>query len=110
MTVDLLCLCTCTFVVLADVHGETVTVRPNADPTLCLDVSGGVLTNGAAVQLWDCDNKPAQQWQFYADDTLRPASNPSFCLDSKTGVPASGAAASPLQLYACQGNSWSRQQ
>ena len=60
------------------------------------------------MQMWTCNQTPAQQWQFWSDDTLRPASNPSFCLDAKTGVPSGGsggaAVYSLLQLYACAGN------
>ena len=89
-------------------------MSPVASPGLCLDVSNAVFVNTAVVQLWTCNQTPAQQWQFWSDDTLRPASNPSFCLDAKTGVPTwsafTGASPpSPLQLYSCVGNNWDRQ-
>lgn len=88
-------------------------MSPVASPGLCLDVSNAVFVNTAVVQLWTCNQTPAQQWQFWSDDTLRPASDPSFCLDAMTGVPTGGgSSSSPLQLWSCAGNDrqlWSLQ-
>jgi hypothetical protein len=96
-------------VVAGQAHGETVSVRPSDNTALCLDITSGAIVSGTAVQLYPCNDTPSQQWQFYADDTLRVASNPSLCLNAKNGVPSSGSTPTPVQLYTCQGNAWSRQ-
>ncbi len=37
----------------------------------CVDVAGGAVANGTAVQLYDCNGTAAQQWTVGADGTIR---------------------------------------
>ncbi|WP_299945816.1 ricin-type beta-trefoil lectin domain protein [uncultured Microbulbifer sp.] len=41
------------------------------DKTKCIEVTGGQSTNGANLQLWDCENRPGQRWSFSPDGTIR---------------------------------------
>ena len=59
----------------------------------CLDVFGGVATNGRSVQSWDCNNTPAQQWTFekrtsgaYSGDyrlVSKVGDGSTYCLDNR---------------------------
>jgi len=40
-------------------------LRPVSNIWRCLDVSGGSQTNGAKLQLYDCNGTPAQQFEFF---------------------------------------------
>ncbi|MEV0847200.1 family 16 glycosylhydrolase [Streptomyces sp. NPDC049954] len=63
----------------------------------CLDVAGASSANGAAVQLYDCNGTPAQQWNVNSDGTLRALGK---CLDVTGNSTANGA---KLQLWDCGG-------
>jgi glucosylceramidase len=63
----------------------------------CLDVAGGSSTNGAAVQLYDCNGSGAQQWTVGTDGTIRALGK---CLDVTGQSTADGA---QLQLWDCGG-------
>ena len=66
----------------------------------CLDVTDGSVADGAKLQLYDCNNSGAQQWQQQANGSLRnPASG--RCVDSPGGSTANGAR---LQIYECNGS------
>ena len=75
-------------------------VRPSAIVSAlgrCLDVSSANSQNGAAIQLYDCNGTPAQQW-FVEGTRIRSALG--RCLDVSAGNPNNGAS---LQLYDCNG-------
>ena len=38
---------------------------------LCLDVTNASTTNGTALQLWDCNDTPGQEWTVEPDGTIR---------------------------------------
>ncbi|MEV7039292.1 ricin-type beta-trefoil lectin domain protein [Amycolatopsis sp. NPDC051061] len=61
----------------------------------CLDVANGSSTNGAAVQLYDCNGSTAQQWTVGTDGTIRALGK---CLDVTGQSTADGA---QLQLWDC---------
>ena len=62
------------------------TIRINQDYYFCLDLVGGAAVKGTAVQSWECNSLPNQQWVFnlstgqivYAGTGL----NPPLCLDA----------------------------
>ncbi|WP_330459995.1 ricin-type beta-trefoil lectin domain protein [Streptomyces sp. NBC_00820] len=63
----------------------------------CLDVAGGSSTDGAAVQLYDCNGTAAQTWTVQADGSVQGLGK---CLDVTAGSTADGA---KVQLYGCNG-------
>ncbi|MFF1407033.1 lectin [Streptomyces sp. NPDC058294] len=84
---------------------SAITVSPAAAATgtitglggKCLDVAGASSTNGAAVQLYDCNGTAAQQWTVGSDGTIRALGK---CLDVTGNSTANGAR---LQLWDCGG-------
>ncbi|MEC3975272.1 RICIN domain-containing protein [Amycolatopsis sp. H20-H5] len=63
----------------------------------CADVAGASSTNGSAVQLYDCNGTPAQQWTVGTDGTVKALGK---CLDVTGASTTDGA---PLQLWDCTG-------
>ncbi|MFC1435730.1 ricin-type beta-trefoil lectin domain protein [Streptacidiphilus sp. N1-3] len=63
----------------------------------CLDVNTGSSANGTKVQIWDCNNTPAQAWTAHSDGTLRALGK---CLDATGGGTANG---TPVELWDCNG-------
>ncbi|MEV1008025.1 ricin-type beta-trefoil lectin domain protein [Streptomyces sp. NPDC049881] len=63
----------------------------------CLDVAGGNSANGTPVQIWGCNDTPAQRWTAYADGTLRALGK---CLDVTNLGTGNGA---PVALWGCNG-------
>ncbi|MFJ6995993.1 endo-1,4-beta-xylanase [Streptomyces sp. NPDC003090] len=62
----------------------------------CLDVPGASTADGTQVQLWDCNNRPNQQWTHTAAGELRVYGDK--CLDAAgTGNGAK------VQIYSCWG-------
>ncbi|MGC5013610.1 PHB depolymerase family esterase [Streptosporangium sp. DT93] len=64
----------------------------------CLDVSGVSQANGAAVQLWDCNNQNNQRWASTAAQELRVYGNK--CLDVSGSGTTNGAL---VQIWDCNG-------
>jgi hypothetical protein len=62
----------------------------------CLDVAGGLSTNGTGIQLWDCNGSGAQTWTGQ-NGTLR---NPQSgrCLDDPANAQKAG---DRLEIYDC---------
>ncbi|KAG6906510.1 hypothetical protein DXG01_013564 [Tephrocybe rancida] len=61
---------------------EYHTIHPNGDKTKCLDVRGASFQDGTAVQIFDCNGTPAQQWKIsYGTTTVKIEAAP-FCLDA----------------------------
>ncbi|MFI0719453.1 ThuA domain-containing protein [Streptomyces sp. NPDC021224] len=63
----------------------------------CVDVAGASSTNGAAVQLYDCNGTNAQKWTVGSDGTLRALGK---CMDVASAGTANG---TQVQLYDCNG-------
>jgi chitinase len=63
----------------------------------CVDVAGGGTANGTAVQLFDCNDTPAQRWSVTPDGTIEALGK---CLDVTNAGTADG---TPVQLYECNG-------
>ncbi|KAG6917047.1 hypothetical protein DXG01_004099 [Tephrocybe rancida] len=51
-------------------NSPPVEIHPNGDKSKCLDIRGGVIANGTAVQIYDCNGTKAQQWLISAGYTL----------------------------------------
>jgi hypothetical protein len=87
-------------VVAESSHG--VMIRWASHPSKCLDVSGGMPSNGVNIQLWDCsDGHPNMMFTVPAPDTpgvIRYASHPSKCLDVSRGEQSNGV---NIQLWDC---------
>ncbi|RAJ40136.1 lysophospholipase L1-like esterase [Kitasatospora sp. SolWspMP-SS2h] len=63
----------------------------------CLDVNAGSSANGTAVQIWSCNNTPAQKWSANPDGTLNALGK---CLDATAGGTADG---TEVELWDCNG-------
>jgi beta-glucanase (GH16 family) len=63
----------------------------------CIDVPGAASTDGARLQIYDCNGTAAQQWQFASDGTVRALGK---CMDAAAAGTADGTA---VQLYTCNG-------
>ncbi|MGI5292170.1 lectin [Nonomuraea polychroma] len=64
----------------------------------CLDVNGASQTNGAQVQIWDCNGQANQQWTSTSAGELRVYGNK--CLDVNGGGTADGTA---VIIWDCNG-------
>jgi RHS repeat-associated protein len=67
----------------------------------CMDDSNDGTVRGTHVQLWDCNNSPAQNWTLMPDGTVRINGE---CLDITGGVTGNG---TPLEIWDCAG-SWNQ--
>ncbi|KAJ3552595.1 hypothetical protein NM688_g4074 [Phlebia brevispora] len=64
-------------------------IHPNGNTAKCLDVAGGVFADGTAVQIYDCNGTPAQNWDFVRGSTAVQLSGTNFCIDAGSS-PANG--------------------
>ncbi|PPQ71556.1 hypothetical protein CVT24_006437 [Panaeolus cyanescens] len=77
----------------------SLSIHPSASANKCVDVRGAQFVNGTTVQIWDCNNTPAQNWVFAVDGSKGSIklAGTQFCLDAGA-VPASGTI---LKLWQC---------
>ena len=67
---------------------------------LCMDIDGGVMSNGRQVRLWSCNGSRAQKWKYeQSTGLIRAVKNPNFCLDVADGSFYDG---SDVQLWSCK--------
>ncbi|MEV2246505.1 ricin-type beta-trefoil lectin domain protein [Streptomyces sp. NPDC049970] len=64
----------------------------------CIDVPGHDFSDGKALHVWDCNNAPAQKWQFASDGTIRIQGK---CLDVAGANFSNG---TTIQIAWCNGN------
>ncbi|MFD9224686.1 ricin-type beta-trefoil lectin domain protein [Streptomyces sp. NPDC060064] len=64
----------------------------------CIDVPASDFSDGKQLFVWDCNNSPAQKWQFASDGTVRIKGK---CLDVANANYNDG---SPIQIAWCSGN------
>ncbi|KAF9447929.1 carbohydrate-binding module family 13 protein, partial [Macrolepiota fuliginosa MF-IS2] len=76
-------------------------LNPNGNGNKCVDVKNSVFANGTAVQIYDCNRTPAQQWVASMGPTTVRLANTNFCLDSTTAAPANG---TPMRIWQCIDN------
>jgi len=90
-----------------EVTNHTTTTPPPAAKTgalvgiagKCLDDKYDQQQNGNTIQLFGCNNSPAQTWSLPGDGTIHLA-NSSYCLDVDTSGTAPGTI---VQLFSCNG-------
>ncbi|WP_433076247.1 S8 family serine peptidase [Dactylosporangium sp. CA-052675] len=63
----------------------------------CIDVMNRLNNNGTPIQLYDCNNTPAQYWQLQSDGTVRALGK---CMDVTAAANQNG---TKIQLYDCNG-------
>ncbi|WP_432825286.1 S8 family serine peptidase [Dactylosporangium sp. CA-092794] len=63
----------------------------------CVDVMNRRTANGTPIQLYDCNNTPAQYWSLQPDGSIRALGK---CLDVTSAGTANG---TKVQLYGCNG-------
>ncbi|MFD9488678.1 RICIN domain-containing protein [Streptomyces sp. NPDC059991] len=75
-------------------------IKVVAAPGKCLDVAGGGKDNGTPVQIWTCNNDPAQDWRLYTDDSGLHVMNVGSgrCLDVDHANSADG---TKIQIWGC---------
>ncbi|MBX6767457.1 MAG: lectin, partial [Actinomadura rubrobrunea] len=78
-------------------HGGGATGQITGLGGKCVDVAGGAMIDGTAVQLYDCNGTTAQRWTLGTDGTVTALGK---CLDVAGGSTANGA---KVQLYECNG-------
>ncbi|MGW6731067.1 ricin-type beta-trefoil lectin domain protein [Streptomyces sp. NPDC055013] len=64
----------------------------------CIDVPNAEFGDGKKLFVWDCNNGPAQRWQFASDGTVRIN---GLCLDVANANYNDG---TPIQIALCSGN------
>jgi len=79
----------------------------------CLDIPGNNPYKGAKLSIWDCNDSPAQKFEWWDDYTLRYSANTNYCVDiAATNKCASGPAkgqqvcfedGSKVQIWECHG-------
>ncbi|KIJ54205.1 carbohydrate-binding module family 13 protein [Sphaerobolus stellatus SS14] len=74
-----------------------VTLHPNGDTEKCLDVRGAVFEDGTPVQIFDCNDTPAQRWILNRDTTQVTLAGTNFCLDAGT-TPGNN---TPMKIWEC---------
>ncbi|WP_197359158.1 RICIN domain-containing protein, partial [Streptomyces clavuligerus] len=67
----------------------------------CVDVVGGVVTDGAALRATTCSGQQRQRWEFRKDGEVWSRINRVYCMDVQWGNTGSG---TPLQVAHCSGN------
>ncbi|KIM35510.1 carbohydrate-binding module family 13 protein [Hebeloma cylindrosporum] len=75
-------------------------LHPNGNNKKCLDVRGAVFANGTPVQIYDCNQTPAQQWVIRRGNTRVRLAGTNFCLDAGSS-PANGV---ELKIWECFSN------
>jgi len=83
-------------------NGHVAQFRLMRDSTKCLDVRGGQVTDGAQVQIWDCNGHTNQNFMWCSDGRIVSAANfgIAMCLDVPGGDPSKP---TDLQLWQCNG-------
>ncbi|MDX6353457.1 MAG: hypothetical protein QOF98_360, partial [Streptomyces sp.] len=85
------------FGITQSASGADVTGAITGLGSKCIDVAGASSTNGAAIQLYDCNSTTAQSWTVGSDGTLKALGK---CMDVTSAGTANGAT---IQLYDCNG-------
>merc|ERR1712025_441925 len=79
---------------------RVVQFRLMRDTNKCLDVRGGQVTDGAQLQIWDCNGHENQNFMWCSDGRIVSAVNDNMCLDVPGGDPTKP---HNLQLWGCNG-------
>jgi len=72
---------------------------------VCVDIPGGHIQNGAEMQIWDCNDSPAQTWWYSKiDSSIRPTANLDMCLDAGNDQKQGN----KLILWECNQGDWQK--
>ncbi|KAF9440911.1 carbohydrate-binding module family 13 protein [Macrolepiota fuliginosa MF-IS2] len=82
---------------VASALAQTQVLHPNRDSKMCLDARDRRFVNGTAVQLWPCNDTPAQELNFDFGPTAIRFGKTGFCLDA-TANPVDG---TPMRVWEC---------
>jgi len=74
----------------------------NKDRSKCLDITGGKVFNGAAVQIWDCNGGQQQSFKWCSDGRIVSELDENMCLDAPGGDPYKPA---EMQMWECNSRS-----
>ncbi|KAJ3516408.1 hypothetical protein NLJ89_g1150 [Agrocybe chaxingu] len=77
-----------------------IPIHPNANLLKCMDVRGAQFASGTAVQVYDCNDTPAQRWFITRGSTKVQLAGTNFCLDAGSS-PANGVG---LKIWQCYDN------
>ncbi|KAJ3512324.1 hypothetical protein NLJ89_g3579 [Agrocybe chaxingu] len=80
-------------------------IHPNDIMEKCLDVRGANFANGTPVQIYDCNQTPAQRWFLNRGSTKVQLAGTNFCLDAGS-TPGNGVG---LKIWQCYDNLPSQQ-
>jgi len=73
--------------------------------SVCVDIPGGHIQNGAEMQIWDCNDSPAQTWWYSPiDSSIRPTANLDMCLDAGNDQKQGN----KLILWECNQGDWQK--
>jgi len=73
--------------------------------SMCIDIPSQDIKNGAKMQIWDCNDSPAQKWYYWkTDGSIRPTKNLDYCLDSGSKQQEGD----PLLLWKCNEKDWQK--
>ncbi|KAH8822421.1 20 kDa protein having G-X-X-X-Q-X-W motif-containing protein [Flagelloscypha sp. PMI_526] len=72
-------------------------IHPNGDNSKCLDVVNGNFANGAAVDIYDCNDTNAQKWYIHPGSTQVVLAGTSYCLDAGEN-PGNN---TPMKIWQC---------
>ncbi|RDB19188.1 Endo-1,4-beta-xylanase A [Hypsizygus marmoreus] len=78
----------------------TVALNPNGNKSKCADVRGAAFANGTPVQIYDCNNTPAQKWTISRGSTKVQLTGTNFCLDAGS-TPGNGIG---MKIWTCYDN------
>ena len=71
----------------------------------CLDNDRQKAANGNKIQLWNCNNTPAQDWAVFSDGTVR--NRNGYCLDVQGGAITSGSYVVLNKCNSAKSQKWS---
>ncbi|CAA7269993.1 unnamed protein product [Cyclocybe aegerita] len=77
-----------------------IAIHPNGNFLKCMDVRGAQFASGTAVQVYDCNDTPAQRWFITRGSTKIQLAGTNFCLDAGES-PANGVG---LKIWQCYDN------
>ncbi|KAL0952120.1 hypothetical protein HGRIS_008749 [Hohenbuehelia grisea] len=75
-------------------------LHPNGNTGKCLDLRNNVRENGTPVQIWDCNDTPAQNWILNPGSTKVRLMGTNFCLDAGS-APGDNV---PMKIWQCYDN------
>jgi len=71
----------------------------------CIDIPEAKIENGVKLQIWTCNDSPAQLWYYSKiDGSIRPTANLDYCLDAGSSLKQGD----PLLLWECNEGDWQK--